>query len=322
MAKKDSLLLDLEKSANEFIEINVDEVAPLINAQVEFSHIQLKDIIVHEQVRSKEGMDQESLKSLMDSILEKGVLQPVLVYQASGEGPYKYILVAGERRYLASKALNRAHIPARILTKEPVGPEIIEIQLIENLQRKDLNPIDEALGYLRYYSTCLKSSDLELDAILNDLFSHTTRPEKLKREVASIIGALEKISGKSVSYIRKLVALLRLPEEAISALRSEALGLTQAIVFSENLTNSRFNDVLSRALSSKMTVKAIDAAFKKIAPKKPSVAFYKKRISQLSSDIQNNATNISAGFAGQLLLQTEELTEILKSIIENKERSN
>jgi hypothetical protein len=259
-------------------------------------------------------MDQESLKQLMDSVTEKGVLQPVLVYQAPEEGPYKYVLVAGERRYLASKALNRPHIPARILTKEPVGPEIIEIQLIENLHRKDLNPIDEALGYLRYYSTCLKCSDLELDAMSNDLFTYTTRPEKLKRDVALIINALEKISGKSISYIRKLVTLLRLPEEAISAVRSEALGLTRAIVFSENLNSSRFKHVLSRASSNKMTVKAIQAAFKRGTPKNSNVALYKRRISQLSNDIETNISMISTEFAEQILLEADELIKIIKSV--------
>ncbi|MBP7526435.1 MAG: ParB/RepB/Spo0J family partition protein [Syntrophorhabdaceae bacterium] len=317
MTKKNRMLLELEKSASEFIEkAQVDDVAPLINAEVEFSHIQLKDILIHEQVRSKEAMDQESLKELMDSINEKGVLQPVLVFRASETESHRYVLVAGERRFLASKALNKPHIPARILTKEPVGAEIIEIQLIENLQRKDLNPIDEAQGYLSYYSTCLKDPGVKLDAMASDLYTYTTRPEKLKKDIALIINALEKISGKSIGYIRKLVSLLRLPQEAIAAVRSEALGLTQAIVFAENLSNPRFNDILTRALTNKMTVKAIEAAFKRTAARKAGVAFYKKRISQLSNDVQKNASSISTGFAKQLLQQTEDLIKILKTIIE------
>lgn len=317
MAKKNKALLDLEKSANEFIAAaHVEDVAPLINSQVEFSHIQLKDIIVHDQVRSKEQMDNESLKELMDSISEKGVLQPVLVFKASEAEAHKYVLVAGERRFLASKALNKPHIPARILTKEPVGAEIIEIQLIENLQRKDLNAIDEAIGYGRYYSTCLNSEKFEIDALSNDLYTYTTRPEKLKRESALIINALEKIAGKSISYIRKLVQLLRLPEEAMNAVRSENLGITQAIVFSENVNNPRFNDILAKALKNKMTVKAIETAFKSTSRKKVGVAFYKKRISQLANDVQKNVESISSGFAEQLLFETEELVKILRKIVE------
>ena len=136
MAKKSKAILDLEKSAQEFLETtNVDDVAPLINTEVEFSHIQLKDIIINEQVRSKEQMDNESIKDLIDSVTEKGVLQPVIVYK-SPDDMHKYILLAGERRYMASQASNRPHIPARIFPKKPSEAEIIEIQLIENLQRE------------------------------------------------------------------------------------------------------------------------------------------------------------------------------------------
>jgi len=319
-AKKSKVLLDLEKSANEFIlTSHVEDVAPLINAQVEFSHIQLKDIVVHDQVRSKEQMDDDSLKELMGSISEKGVLQPVLVYRTSDTEAHKYVLVAGERRFLASKVLNKPHIPARILTKEPTEAEIIEMQLIENLQRKDLNAIDEARGYVSYYSTCLSSAEMGMDAISNDLYTYTTRPEKLNKESALIISAIEKIAGKSISYIRKLVQLLRLPEEAISAVRSERLGLTQAIVFSENINNPRFNDVLAKALKDKMTVKSVEAAFKRAGRKKAGVAFYKKRISQLTNDVQKNMDNISAGFAEQMLAEAEELVKILKAISERNQ---
>jgi ParB/RepB/Spo0J family partition protein len=318
MAKKSKAILDLEKSAQEFLETtNVDDVAPLINTEVEFSHIQLKDIIINEQVRSKEQMDNESIKDLIDSVAEKGVLQPVIVYK-SPDDMHKYILLAGERRYMASKASNRPHIPARIFPKKPSEAEIIEIQLIENLQRKDLNAADEANGYVSYYALCLKKKEPDLDAIINDLFTYTTRPEKVKKESALIINAIEKISGKSIGYIRKLVQLLRLPEEALSALRNGMLGITQAIVFSENINNPRFNDVLERAIKNKMTIKAIEGAFKNRNAKKTGVAFYKKRISQLRNDVEKNIKNISTSFAEQLLTETEDLAKILKEIVKRK----
>lgn len=317
MAKKSKALLDLERSATEFLETtHVEDVAPLINSEVEFSHIQLKDIVVHDQIRSREQMDVESIKELMDSISEKGVLQPVLVYRAPENEQQRYILVAGERRFLASKALNRPHIPARILTRAPDQAEIIEIQLIENLQRRDLNAVDEAMGYVNYYLTRLGKASFELDSISNDLYTYTTRPDKAKKDCALIINALEKIAGKSVSYIRKLVQLLRLPEEAINAVRNETLGLTQAIVFSENINNPRFNDILAKALKGKMTVKAIEAAFRSARQKKPPVAFYKKRISQLRNDMEKNLENISARFAEQLLAETQQLMNLLKNIME------
>jgi len=318
MVKRNKAILELEQSAKEFMEsVNAEEVAPLISSEVEFSHIQLKDIIITEQVRSKEQMDNESLKDIIDSITEKGVLQPIIVYRAPND-TRKYVLLAGERRYMASKASNKPHIPARIFPKKPSETEIIEIQLIENLQRKDLNPADEAKGYVNYYALCHKKKEPDLDSMINDLFTYTTRPEKVKKESALIISAIEKISGKSIGYIRKLVQLLRLPEEALNALKNGSLGITQAIVFSENINNPHFNDILERAIKNKMTVKAIEGAFKNKGVKKTSVAFYKKRISQLRNDVQKNMGNISTSFAAQLLAETEDLLKTLKEIIKKK----
>lgn len=319
MAKKNKSLLDLQRSAERFLEKSfADDVAPLINAEVEFSHIQLKDIIVHDQVRSKDDMDPESLKELMESITEKGVLQPVLVYKEPEKGSHKYILVAGERRYLASKALNKPHIPARILLQEPTGIEIIEMQLIENLQRKDLNPVDEALGYVQYYATRIDCPDLQFEKMSSDLYTYTTRPESLKNDVALIISAIEKLSGKSISYVRKVIGLLRLPDEAILAVKSGTLGVTQAIMLADYSKHPKFDKVLAQALSGKMTVKAIEAAFKQKTPNKPVFSTYKKRIGQLSRDLQKNVDDIPRDFAEQLLLQTEELLKTIKSILKRK----
>ncbi len=319
MVRKDKSLLDLQKGADRFLEKSfADDVAPLINAEVEFSHIQLKDIVIHDQVRSKEEMDDASLKQLMDSITEKGVLQPVLVFRSPEKGSHQYILIAGERRYLASKALNKPHIPARILLKEPADSEILEMQLIENLQRKDLNVIDEALGYVRYYSMCLNHSGLKIDAISNDLYTYTTRPESLKDEVAIIIIAIEKISGKSIHYVRKLINLLRLPEEAISAVKNGALGFTHALVLAENLKHQKFNKILAKVLSTPMTVKSIEAAFRDGMRKKPAVALYKTRISKLSKELEKSIDDISREQAEQLLSQTENLLQIIKSILGRK----
>jgi ParB/RepB/Spo0J family partition protein len=119
----------------------------------------------------------------MGSIAEKGVLQPVIVYRAPDIDSHKYVLVAGERRFRASKNLGRPHIPARILLNEPAEADIIQMQLIENLQRKDLNPIDEALGYAKYYCNRMAHPELNIDFVVNDLISYQTRPEQAKKNL-------------------------------------------------------------------------------------------------------------------------------------------
>jgi len=112
----------------------------------EFLYLQLGDILVEEQVRSNIDAESESFKSLMESIKDRGVLEPVLVTQKDG----KYLLLCGERRYLAAQKLDLPSVPARVVNAITQKDEILAFQLTENLQREDLNPIDQAKGILAY----------------------------------------------------------------------------------------------------------------------------------------------------------------------------
>ncbi len=89
----------------------------------------------------RKGFDPGKIKELAETIATHGVIQPVVV-QKSGDG---YLLIAGERRVRASTMAGLTHIPA--LVKDYSSAEIMEITLVENLQREDLNPIEEALAY-------------------------------------------------------------------------------------------------------------------------------------------------------------------------------
>lgn len=89
----------------------------------------------------RKGFDPEKIREMAETIAAHGVIQPVVV-QKSGDG---YLLIAGERRVRASTMAGLTHIPA--LVKDYSSAEIMEITLVENLQREDLNPIEEALAY-------------------------------------------------------------------------------------------------------------------------------------------------------------------------------
>ncbi len=90
----------------------------------------------------RKEFDREALQQLADSIREHGVLQPLLV-RSIGESSYQ--LVAGERRWRAARMAGMSEVP--VIVKELDDTQAMEIALIENLQREDLNPIEEALGY-------------------------------------------------------------------------------------------------------------------------------------------------------------------------------
>ncbi|MGE5098187.1 MAG: ParB/RepB/Spo0J family partition protein [Betaproteobacteria bacterium] len=119
--------------------------------------------------------DEALLFELAESIRAQGVLQPVLV-RPSGDGDYQ--LVAGERRFRASKLLGLPTIPAIVRSVD--DDELLELALIENLQREDLNPIEEALGYQR---------------LIDELrYTHEKMSERVGRNRSSITNSLRLLS--------------------------------------------------------------------------------------------------------------------------------
>ncbi len=142
----------------------------------------------------RKSFDTQSLQGLADSILKNGVFQPILVREY-GEGRYQ--IIAGERRFRASKMAGLSEIPAIILEKN--DQKTAQIALIENIQREDLNPVEEAMAYRS----------------LADEYNMTQ--EELSAEV-----------GKSRSAIANAMRLLELPDEVLSLVVSGALSAGHA----------------------------------------------------------------------------------------------
>ena len=143
----------------------------------------------------RKTFDQEDLQLLADSISEHGVIQPIVVREI--EGTDRYEIIAGERRWRASKIAGLDEIPAVIMTGDDL--KIAEIALIENVQRKDLNPVEEALAY----------------RALIDNF-HLTQ-EEVSRQ-----------AGKSRSAIANMLRLLDLPDDVLLMLRDGSLSMGHA----------------------------------------------------------------------------------------------
>ena len=134
----------------------------------------------------RKDFDDETLAELADSISQHGILQPLLVRPIFGGG---YQIVAGERRWRAARMAGLTTVPAII--RELDDEQVMEIALIENLQREDLSPLEEAMGY----QSLMDSYDIT------------------QEEVAKIV-------GKSRSAVANVLRLLKLPEEVQSLIRS------------------------------------------------------------------------------------------------------
>ena len=95
----------------------------------------------------RQRFDDDALDDLVKSIKETGILQPIVVRRSDADDVDHYIIVAGERRYRAAGRAGLSHIP--VLLKDIASEEALEIALVENIQREDLDPIEEALAYKR-----------------------------------------------------------------------------------------------------------------------------------------------------------------------------
>jgi len=153
------------------------------------------EFLVPNPNQPRKTFDDEKAKELVDSIKEKGVLQPILVRPIKGGDNYE--IIAGERRWRAAQAAGLHKLP--VIVKDLSDVEALEIAIIENVQRHDLSPIEEALGYKR----------------LMDEFGHTQE----------ILG---KIVGKSRSHIANILRLLVLPEKVRTMLAAGQLSMGHA----------------------------------------------------------------------------------------------
>ncbi|MGA0924760.1 MAG: ParB/RepB/Spo0J family partition protein, partial [Lutimaribacter sp.] len=146
----------------------------------------------------------DQLEELAASVKEKGIIQPLIVRARPGH-PQQFEIVAGERRWRAAQMAQLHHVPVVLRDFDDV--EVLEIAIIENIQRADLNPMEEAAGY----------------KALMDRFGHTQ--DKLSEAL-----------GKSRSYIANLVRLLQLPDEVQTYLRKGKLsaGHARALITSDD----------------------------------------------------------------------------------------
>ncbi len=176
----------------------------------------------------------ELLDELSESIKKHGVLQPLVLSEKS-DGNYE--IIAGERRWRASKLAGLATVPA--LVKEFKDQEKLEVSLIENVQRADLNPIEEAFAYKR----------------LMEEFDLT------QEEVAGRV-------GKSRSFVANIVRLLDLPEKVKEALIDGKINTGQARALLSLPSDKERLEMLSSMLGQKITVRELEREAQKIRIKK------------------------------------------------------
>ena len=241
--------------------------------------------LVPNKFQPRKIFDETSLVDLTNSIKERGVIQPIIVRNLNNEKS-KFEIIAGERRWLAAQRAGLHNVPVVITEADDL--KSLEFAIVENVQRHDLNPLEEAQGYKR---------------LINE-FSYDQ--EKVSKFI-----------GKSRSYIANSLRLLTLPDDVIRLIETQKLTAGHAKVL-VGLENASF--VASKIIEKKLSVRQAENFVKIFKNKKQ-----KSRISKdtniialelsisnkigLNVDIQNNKRN-----KGRISFEYKDLDQLNKII--------
>jgi len=243
-------------------------------------------------LQPRKNFDLESIDELASSIAQYGILQPILVTKT--DDSHKYIIIAGERRWRASKLAGLSEIPAII--KAIQEDEAFKISLIENLQREELNIIEEIYGYLR----------------LIEVYNYTQEE-------------LSKILGKSRSHVTNILRLHKLPDAVKQKLINKEIstGHARALLSSDNAIDLADN-VVKHNLSVRETENLIksEALTREAKSKNKSKQSYADNEGDDNSDFTLLANSLSQNLnvpvnfeqkdasSGKLIIEFESLEEL------------
>ena len=173
------------------------------------------DKIVPDTEQPRKYFSEDSLKELANSIIERGILEPILVRRADS----KYIIISGERRWRASILAGKTNIPAIVLETRDQR-EIKEIQIIENLQREDISPIERAKAMKDYLEPFAHGKKIK------SLLINYRMGRKVPEDFAHTVSALCKTIGKNPITIIRWLSLLELPEDLQNKLNDPLSPIT------------------------------------------------------------------------------------------------
>lgn len=258
----------------------IDPIAPTEKADA--SLIALKNIHLPPQ-QPRRYFDPQAMKELIASVRQHGILQPLLVRPRATGG---YELVAGERRYRAATESGLTEVP--VVIRELSNQEALQLTLIENLQREDLNPIEETEGVLQLLSVRLR---ITVDEVISQLYrlnnevtglvnhnvmvkseEKTNHNVMVNSQEATVIQEVFDSLGRMGwdSFVKNRLPLLKLPQEILEALRSGKIAYTKALALARVKDEPVRNQLLSEAIVQNLSLVQIKERIKSLQTKSSS----------------------------------------------------
>ena len=252
--------------------------------ETEKNLLQISDLIPN-KYQPRKIFDEDNLNDLTNSIKERGILQPIIVRKSNDEKS-KFEIIAGERRWMAAQRAGLHNVPVVITEADDL--KSLEFSIVENVQRHDLNPLEEAQGYKR----------------LIDEFSYDQ--EKVSKFI-----------GKSRSHITNSLRLLTLPLDVIKLIETQKLTAGHAKIL-VGLENANFiaNKIIEKKLSVRQTENFVkifkNKKQKSSSDKDSNIRDLEMSVSNkvgLNVVIQNNKNN-----KGKITFEYKELNQLNKII--------
>ena len=259
-----------------------------VKVEAQTNQLQVSDIVPN-KYQPRKIFDETNLNDLTNSIKERGMIQPIIV-RKSNDDKSKFEIIAGERRWLAAQRAGLHNVPVVITEADDL--KSLEFAIVENVQRHDLNPLEEAQGYKR----------------LIDEFSYDQQK-------------VSKFIGKSRSHITNSLRLLGLPDEVLKLIEMQKLTAGHAKIL-VGLDNASFvaNKIIEKKLSVRQTenfVKIFKNKKKSTLTKDTNIIALELSVSNkigLNVNIQNNKRNKGKiSFEYKDLDQLNKIIDIIKS---------
>ena len=252
--------------------------------KININKLSISDLVSN-KFQPRKIFNEEKMEDLSNSIKERGIIQPIIVRKSSNDNS-KYEIIAGERRWLAAQKAGLHEVPVLIIEADDL--KALEFAIVENVQRHDLNPIEEAISYQR----------------LIDDYSYDQ--EKVSKFI-----------GKSRSHIANFLRILSLPKEVLNYVKNKELTVGHAKIL-VGLENAIF--VAKKIINKKLSVRQAENyvnifKIKKQSPKTPKDA---NLIALESSIMEKIGLNVSIknkkNNAGSLVFEYRDLDQLNKII--------
>ncbi len=235
------------------------------------------------QWQPRRYFDPPAMQELVASVEQHGILQPLLVRPLAGDG---YEIVAGERRFRAAEKARLRDVP--VIVRSMTDAEALQYALLENLQREDLNPIEETEGILHLLALHLDKSTYEVTSILyrmnNEAVKKGNHNVVITPDVEVVQGVFERLGRMTwETFTRNRLPLLKLPKEVLEALQTGRIEYTKAKALAQVKDEAARLALLEDAIASSLSLSEIRERVKALNPpaESPPLASRIETISKL-----------------------------------------